>query len=78
MTEFYNLDTLTCIDLPVRCFSCNKVIGNMFYKWLKEEEKLKDNEKNPKIKNNIIMKNIGLDRECCRQIVFSYVIYKKG
>ena len=76
MKDFYNLDTLPEIDLPVRCFTCNKVIGNMFYKWLEEEKKLSEEQLNSKIKNKIIMDNLGLDSECCRSVVLSHVFYK--
>ena len=56
MKEFYNTETLTCIEIPTRCFSCNRVIGNMFYKWLEEEKKI-PKETNPREIDVIIMEN---------------------
>lgn len=74
----YNQESLTEIDLPVRCFTCNKVIGNKFYDWIDEEKKITDELLNGKNKNLYIMEKIGLKSECCRAIVFSHVEYKKG
>ena len=49
--------------IPVRCFTCNKVIGN---KWETYKQKL-DEGKDPKIFFN----EIGLKRFCCKRMLQS-------
>jgi DNA-directed RNA polymerase subunit N (RpoN/RPB10) len=77
MREFYNINTLTCIDLPVRCTVCNGVIGDKFYKWLEAEKKIEKKE-DDRYYNKKIMEEIGLDMECCAKDVIAFVMYKKG
>jgi len=76
MKEVYNLDTLPDINLPIRCFTCNKTLGNMEFRWL-EEMKTIDSE-NPD-KNKIIMERLGLKLDCCRKEVLQYMenIFRK-
>jgi len=77
--EVYNNDALSEIDIPVRCFTCNNVIGNKLYQWMKEEKRLNDEkvDLHGKSKNLVIMENIGLKSDCCRSIVWSNVEYQK-
>jgi DNA-directed RNA polymerase subunit N len=77
--DAYNLESLTEIDLPVRCFTCNKVIGNKFYQWIAEEKRIEqeDVDLGEKTKNLVIMENIGLKNDCCRSLVWSHVEYQK-
>jgi len=62
--------------IPVRCFTCGKVIGGLYdeYKKLVEDEKEKDN---PNIETNTVEYNalnkIGINRYCCRTIFISQV-----
>ena len=51
--------------IPVRCFTCGKVIGN---KWQRYLELL--NEKKPMEE---IFKDLGLNRYCCRRMIISHV-----
>ena len=51
--------------IPVRCFTCGKVIGN---KWQRYLELL--NEKKPM---DEIFKELGLHRYCCRRMIISHV-----
>lgn len=77
MKEFYNLNTLPDITLPVRCFTCNKVLSNMFFKWMDVENEIKNkNIKFEGVKNKYIMDKIGLKMTCCQNIVLSHAEYK--
>lgn len=54
--------------IPVRCFSCNKVIGDKFEFFTKE----KDKETNKK-SNKKLLDDLGLNRYCCRRHMISTV-----
>ncbi len=51
--------------IPIRCFSCNKVIGN---KWTPYEKLLKEgfSEKDS-------LDKLGLKRYCCRRMILAHV-----
>lgn len=51
--------------IPVRCFTCGKVIGNKWEKYLKclEEE----------MAVPTALDNLGLKRYCCRRMIISHV-----
>ena len=51
--------------IPIRCFSCGKVIGD---KWKIFSEKVADGEI-PKD----ILNDIGVERYCCRRMLLSHV-----
>ena len=51
---------------PVRCFSCNKVIGPLW----DEYKRLKD-EANMEVKD--IFEILGLKRYCCRRMMLGHV-----
>lgn len=51
--------------IPVRCMTCNKVIGSSYNKYLKMVE-------NGKSKENA-MNELGIHRICCRRIIISNV-----
>ena len=51
--------------VPVRCFTCGKVIGGLFEQF---KERVADQE-DPKQ----VMDELGLDRYCCRRIFISHV-----
>jgi DNA-directed RNA polymerase subunit N (RpoN/RPB10) len=72
--------------IPVRCFTCGKVIGNLWEKYMEELQKhynndLPDNEirKIKDIKDNTdsaekkILDDLGLKRYCCRRVILSTV-----
>lgn len=52
--------------VPIRCFSCNKVIGDKYETWLTETNK-KDKD------NKEILDDLGLERYCCRRHMISTV-----
>lgn len=74
--------------IPVRCFSCNKVIGNK-YKYFCAEVLKRKKENNDNVKgDNIIdmnsddikktiegqvMDELGLERTCCRKSIYTHV-----
>lgn len=51
--------------IPIRCFTCGKVISNS---WKEFKERTK-NEEDPKK----ILDDLGFDRYCCRRIFLSHV-----
>ena len=51
--------------IPVRCFSCNKVIGGYYEEFIER----KDNGEN----TSKIMDELGIERYCCRKIFISHV-----
>ena len=69
--------------IPIRCFTCGKVIAEKIDYYIQEVEKLKadkkENTTNPLFKNfdNIqtasILDGLGLTRYCCRRNLISNV-----
>ena len=51
---------------PVRCFTCNKVIGNKLREY---EKKIKTTKK----KKQNILASMGIHRYCCRRMFLGYV-----
>lgn len=51
--------------IPVRCFTCGKVIGSSWEKYLQAL----DAGKNPKD----ALDELGLERYCCRRMILSHV-----
>ena len=51
--------------IPIRCFSCNKPVGHLYEKYVKEVEK----GKSPKQ----VMDELGIKRYCCRGLFLSHV-----
>ena len=59
--------------IPVRCFSCSKLIGNKYEKYVKlvEEKNKKEkyiNNQCETINNEDIFKKLKLNRYCCRRM----------
>jgi len=52
--------------IPVRCFTCGKVISHL---WLIYIEELEKDKKTPKE----ILNELGLKRYCCRRMILSHV-----
>ena len=60
--------------IPVRCFTCSKVIGNKYEKYIKLlEKKEKYNDFDERIDNDDIFNKINLKRYCCRRMVLTHV-----
>jgi DNA-directed RNA polymerase subunit N len=64
------------VIIPVRCFTCGKVISDVYeeYKVRKEacDKAIKAGEK-PKETSKEILDNLGLDRYCCRRMILTHV-----
>tara|TARA_B110001450_G_scaffold47489_1_gene44194 strand:+ start:224 stop:406 length:183 start_codon:yes stop_codon:yes gene_type:complete len=52
--------------IPIRCFSCNKVVGDKYEEYIK---KSKDESKD----NKEILDDLGLNRYCCRRHMITTV-----
>lgn len=51
--------------IPIRCFSCGKVIAEYYEKYL---ERVKAGESPEKV-----LDDLGIKRYCCRRMIFSHV-----
>ena len=51
--------------IPVRCFSCGKVVGQLWEDYKKRTESGEDTEK--------VLNDLGLKRYCCRQLFMGHV-----
>ena len=52
--------------IPIRCFSCNKVVGDKYEEYIqKSKDKSKDNKE--------ILDDLGLNRYCCRRHMITTV-----
>lgn len=62
--------------IPVRCFTCGKVIGDAYeqYKLRKKayDDAVKAGEK-PKETPQEILDALGVDRYCCRRMILTHV-----
>jgi DNA-directed RNA polymerase subunit N (RpoN/RPB10) len=74
--------------IPIRCFTCNKVIAHKWEEYLAQLQKayLEENSKNNKKKRfvdikelenkkieGIILDNMGFNKYCCRRMFLSHV-----
>ena len=72
--------------IPVRCFTCGKVLGNLWEKYNEELQKAYNNEvKETELKRIVDLQNneesaekkilddLGLKRYCCRRVMLSTV-----
>lgn len=71
--------------IPIRCFTCNKVLASLYKEYLRQIEINKNQSNNEVIadlenilakkdtKNLEIFKNLGVDRYCCRRHLLSHV-----
>jgi DNA-directed RNA polymerase subunit N (RpoN/RPB10) len=72
--------------IPVRCFTCGKVLGNLWEKYNEELQKAYNNEvKETELKRIVDLQNneesaekkilddMGVKRYCCRRIMLSTV-----
>jgi DNA-directed RNA polymerase subunit N len=51
--------------IPVRCFSCGKVVGHL---WEEYQRRVKNGENSEKVLNDL-----GLERYCCRALFLGHV-----
>ena len=51
--------------IPIKCFTCGKIIGHLWEKYNKLQ-KFESNNKN-------ILDKLGLKRYCCRRMMISHV-----
>ena len=51
--------------IPVRCFSCGKVVGHL---WEEYQRRVKNGESSEKVLNEL-----GLERYCCRALFLGHV-----
>ena len=64
------------VIIPVRCFTCGKVIGDAYEEYKKRYEEYKktvDAGEKPKETPKKILDDIGVDRYCCRRMVLTHV-----
>jgi DNA-directed RNA polymerase subunit N len=51
--------------IPVRCFSCGKVVGHLWEEFKKRTKAGEDPEK--------VLNELGLKRYCCRQLFLGHI-----
>jgi len=62
--------------IPVRCFTCGKVIGDIYDSFVERYEVYKkavDAGERPKETPKQILDDLGLDRYCCRRMILTHV-----
>ena len=62
--------------IPVRCFTCGKVIAPSYEEYIKRYEEYKkavDAGEKPKENPQKILDDLGLDRYCCRRMILTHV-----
>ena len=63
--------------IPVRCFTCNKVLADKWEFFKKESEKIEETKEEDKHFNKTYKKEIldklGLERYCCRRVFLGHV-----
>ena len=60
--------------IPIRCFSCNRVIASDFRKFQKKINEIREKRREPtpeEISN--IMDDLGLEKYCCRRMILSHI-----
>ncbi|MCD6478391.1 MAG: DNA-directed RNA polymerase subunit N [Candidatus Diapherotrites archaeon] len=51
--------------IPVRCFTCGSVIGDLYYRFEEEVKKGRDPKE--------VLDELGVKRYCCRRMLLSHV-----
>jgi DNA-directed RNA polymerase subunit N len=62
--------------IPVRCFTCGKVIAPVYEEYVKRYDAYKnavDAGEKPKENPKKILDDLGLERYCCRRMIISHV-----
>ena len=59
--------------IPVRCFSCGRVIASDYVKFKEKMDKIKKSGKNPSSEDvRKAFDDLGIDRYCCRRMILSH------
>ncbi|KAF2488066.1 DNA-directed RNA polymerase I, II, and III subunit RPABC5 [Neohortaea acidophila] len=58
--------------IPIRCFSCGKVIADLYEKYIELIGEVIDDEGNTK-SDGQAMDELGLNRYCCRRMMLTHV-----
>ena len=64
------------VIIPVRCFTCGKVISEVYEEYKKRHAEYKtamDSGEKPKETPKEILDDLGVDRYCCRRMIISHV-----
>jgi DNA-directed RNA polymerase subunit N len=62
--------------IPVRCFTCGKIIGDAFEEYIKRYDVYKkslDAGEKPKETPKQMLDELGIDRYCCRRMILTHV-----
>lgn len=59
--------------IPVRCFTCGKVVSNAWDGYKKRVEERKKELKTNDIKVGDILDDLGIERYCCRRMLLTHV-----
>ena len=62
--------------IPIRCFTCGKVIGDVYKEYKKRHEEYKkalENGEKPKETPKEILDDLGVERYCCRRMILTHV-----
>lgn len=62
--------------IPVRCFTCGKVIGSIYEEFRKRYEEYKravEAGEKPKETPKEILDDLGVERYCCRRMLLAHV-----
>ena len=71
---YYNIGDIVII--PVRCFSCGKIIGDIYNDYKKRYDDYKkalDAGERPKETPKDILDDLGVERYCCRRMILTHV-----
>lgn len=59
--------------IPVRCFTCGKVVSNVWDEYKKRVEERKRELKTNDVKVGDILDGLGIERYCCRRMLLTHV-----
>ncbi len=62
--------------IPVRCFTCGKVIGSLYEDFKKRYDEYKravEAGEKPKETPQQILDDLGVERYCCRRMILTHV-----
>lgn len=60
--------------IPVRCFSCGRVVGSDYKRFSEQYRKIKETGRDPRPEEiSKILDDLGLKRYCCRRMVISHI-----